>query len=493
MPGTSAARGGRPMAEVFISYCQNDRGLVAPISAALAELGVDAWFDREILAGESFGAVIRARLTEAKAVLVCWSPEATKSEWVDAEADYARQQGSYVPVFLVQCALLPPFNRLHADDLSTWGGATTNPNWLKVVDRIAKLIGRQGVSAAAHALASTDEGRRYQFAQTYPDEPAAGKIWCDAEARHREAFDRRMSEARNDALARVNAQHAEVDARLAAMTPAFETWLANERRGVAKVPKPDPVAVVHQQDPLDEHGLRSEIAALSDALAKARASVADLTRAKEEVARLSERLEAESVDGRRLRDEIAALHSAQEQTKAGNDDLEATRKQIVRLSAELSSLKAKGSVDRAQHLPILEILLAICGSILIYFGVLFAFGITNYIHPILTVISTIAILFIGYFEKPPLITDNTDVVLIRFNKSSFYFTICLMYLMISQFISSFNYIMFQLNHNFFYLFWLDVAGPVSLIFLLLVIFFGALIVRRGVTTKRGYDYGVPER
>jgi len=58
------------MAEVFISYSQSDRGLVAPIAAGLAELGVDAWFDREILAGESFGAVIRARLSEAKAVLV---------------------------------------------------------------------------------------------------------------------------------------------------------------------------------------------------------------------------------------------------------------------------------------------------------------------------------------------------------------------------------------------------------------------------------------
>ena len=382
------------MAEVFISYSQSDRGLVAPIAAGLAELGVDAWFDREILAGESFGVVIRARLSEAKAVLVCWSPEAIKSEWVDSEADYARQLNTYVPVYLVQCALLPPFNRLHADDLTTWGGATTNPNWLKVVDRIAKLIGREGVSAAANALASADEKRRYQFAQTYPDEPAAAKIWRDVDARHREAFSRRMSEARNDAVARINAERAEVDARLAAMTPAFEMWLADERRGVAKVPRPDPVALVHQQDPLDEHGLRSEIAALSDALAIAKASEADLTRAKEEVARLSERLAAEFVDGLRLRDEITALRNAQEQTKTENDDLEATRKQIVRLSEELASLKAKGSAAHAQQLPILDILLAISGSILIYFSVIFVFGVTNYIHPVLTITSIIIVLLL---------------------------------------------------------------------------------------------------
>jgi hypothetical protein len=481
------------MAEVFISYCQSDRELVAPIAAALAELGVDAWFDREILAGESFGAVIRARLSEAKAVLVCWTPEATKSEWVDSEADYARQRGSYVPVFLVHCALMPPFNRLHADDLSTWGGARTNPNWLKVVERVAELIGRQGVSAAASALASTDEERRYQFAQTYPDEPVAKKIWRDAEARHREAFNRRMSEARNGAVAQINAERAAVDARLAAMTPAFETWLADERRGVAKVPRPDPVALVHQQDLLDETGLRSEIAALSNALAVAKAGEADLTRAKEEVARLSERLEAESVDGRRLRDEITALHNAQEQTKAENDDLEATRKQIVRLSGELASLKAKGSAAHAQQLPILDILLAVSASIMIYFGVIFVFGTTNYIHPVITIIAMIIILVTGYGMN--LLTNIRDSggALVVFKKYSFYFTLCLMYLTLSQLISSFNYVMFQLNHNFFYLFWLDIAGPVSLISLLLVISLGALFIRRGVTTKQRNDYGVPER
>ena len=59
------------MAEVFISYKREERSLVAPIAAQLAELSVDAWFDREISAGENFGAVIRARLKEAKAVLVC--------------------------------------------------------------------------------------------------------------------------------------------------------------------------------------------------------------------------------------------------------------------------------------------------------------------------------------------------------------------------------------------------------------------------------------
>jgi TIR domain len=139
------------VAEVFISYSQKDRELVAPIAARLAELGVDAWFDREISAGESFGAVIRTRLKEAKAVLVCWSEEAIQSQWVDAEADYAREVGTYVPVYIAPCALMPPFNRIHTEDLSNWTPSPGDPTWLKLVDRLAKKLGRDGVAEAAKA------------------------------------------------------------------------------------------------------------------------------------------------------------------------------------------------------------------------------------------------------------------------------------------------------------------------------------------------------
>ena len=79
------------MAEVFISYKREERSLVAPIAAQLAELSVDAWFDREISAGENFGAVIRARLRRRRPSLSAGVPEAVKSDWVDSEADYARQ------------------------------------------------------------------------------------------------------------------------------------------------------------------------------------------------------------------------------------------------------------------------------------------------------------------------------------------------------------------------------------------------------------------
>ncbi len=61
------------MAEVFISYARDDRKLVEPIAARLKELGVDIWFDISIESGEEFEVVIKAELSKAKAVLVCWT------------------------------------------------------------------------------------------------------------------------------------------------------------------------------------------------------------------------------------------------------------------------------------------------------------------------------------------------------------------------------------------------------------------------------------
>jgi hypothetical protein len=145
--GARAAQLGRGMAEVFISYSQKDRALIAPISARLAELGVNVWFDREISAGEDYQKAIFAQLKKAGAVLVCWSPTATESQYVNSEATYSLGMKKYVPFKIASCELEPPFNIIHTDDLSEWKGAANDPNWIRLVERIAQLIGREAVAA----------------------------------------------------------------------------------------------------------------------------------------------------------------------------------------------------------------------------------------------------------------------------------------------------------------------------------------------------------
>ena len=128
------------------------------------------------------------------------------------EADYARRLGTLVPVFVAPCELLPPYNRIHTDDLSNWGGEENNPVWIKLVARIAKMVGREGVAAAARAFATGDEKAQYDFARQYPDEPAARKIWKGVEPGHREHFARRMAEAKNVADERIASERADIEA-----------------------------------------------------------------------------------------------------------------------------------------------------------------------------------------------------------------------------------------------------------------------------------------
>ena len=145
-----------------------------------------------------------------------------------------------MPVFVAPCELLPPYNRIHTDDLSNWGGEENNPVWIKLVARIAKMVGREGVAAAARAFATGDEKAQYDFARQYPDEPAARKIWKGVEPGHREHFARRMAEAKNVADERIASERADIEACLEEAASTFEAWLRNERRATANGPMPRP-------------------------------------------------------------------------------------------------------------------------------------------------------------------------------------------------------------------------------------------------------------
>jgi hypothetical protein len=313
------------MAEVFISYSQKERALAAPVAARLTELGVEVWYDPQVPSGKSFSTFIHENLREAKAVLTCWSPEAIKSDWVRSEADYAREQGTYLPIFVVPCKLLPPFNHIQTEDLSNWQGEMNDPTWIKVVDRIAELVGREGVAAAARALAGGDEKARYEFAQRHPDEPTAHKIWNAAEAAHREHFERGMAEARAIAEGWIQSDHEALNTTLAEASSGFDTWLVNERRNPANAPMPDPLKFIEGARLREEQRLRKEVFALQNALAQMRTKNIELENAKAEITRLTKE-----------------LAFAFEKVKARDGDSESSRSEFVLRAAALNFLTAAG-------------------------------------------------------------------------------------------------------------------------------------------------------
>ena len=74
------------MADIFISYARADRKNVRPFAEALEKKGWQVWWDLRIRSGSSFDRVIEQALEEARCVIVIWSHNSVKSNWVRAEA-----------------------------------------------------------------------------------------------------------------------------------------------------------------------------------------------------------------------------------------------------------------------------------------------------------------------------------------------------------------------------------------------------------------------
>jgi len=134
------------MSEVFISYARSTAAKAQQIAEALRGLGYGVWRDDELPAHRSYAEVIEERLKAAKAVVVVWSAEAVKSEWVQSEADRARADRKLVQLTVDGASPPMPFDRIQCADLAGWNGDPAAAGWKKVADSIADLT--RGVAPA---------------------------------------------------------------------------------------------------------------------------------------------------------------------------------------------------------------------------------------------------------------------------------------------------------------------------------------------------------
>ncbi|HEX3917888.1 MAG TPA: TIR domain-containing protein [Caulobacteraceae bacterium] len=142
------------MADVFISYARSTAGQAQAIAEAVRALGYEVWRDDEIPAHRDYASVIEERLTDAKAVVVIWSGEAVKSEWVQSEADRARLQRKLIQLRVDGASLPMPFDRIQCADMTGWTGDLEAPGWRRVAGSIAELVGAAGPASVEVGQAS---------------------------------------------------------------------------------------------------------------------------------------------------------------------------------------------------------------------------------------------------------------------------------------------------------------------------------------------------
>jgi adenylate cyclase len=148
------ARRARELADVFISYARSAEEQAHRVADGLRSLGYAVWRDDELPAHRSYSDVIDEHLASAKAVVVLWSTDAVKSEWVRAEADVARTAKKLVQLSIDGADLPLPFSQLHCADLKGWAGDPLAKGWKSVVAGVAELAGNSSRSAIAETAKS---------------------------------------------------------------------------------------------------------------------------------------------------------------------------------------------------------------------------------------------------------------------------------------------------------------------------------------------------
>jgi adenylate cyclase len=136
------------VSDVFISYARSTAREARVIAEGLRGRGYSVWWDEDLPSHRAYSDVIEEQLQGAKAVLVIWSAEAVKSEWVRSEANRAREERKLSQVSVDASRLPMPFDQVQCADLTGWTGDLSAAGWRKVVASVGDLVGGERFASA---------------------------------------------------------------------------------------------------------------------------------------------------------------------------------------------------------------------------------------------------------------------------------------------------------------------------------------------------------
>jgi TIR domain len=124
------------MADVFISYAREDKARAEQVARGLVGLGLDVFWDSEIPPGQTWADYIQDKLTSCKAVVVLWSENSTKSQWVREEARMGRDHGRLIPAMIDSAQAPFGFGEVQAANLADWTGAPDHSEWRRFSEAV---------------------------------------------------------------------------------------------------------------------------------------------------------------------------------------------------------------------------------------------------------------------------------------------------------------------------------------------------------------------
>lgn len=130
------------MADIFLSYCSEDRDRVEPLVRAFEAAGWSVWSERKTPVDKPLDAETKRELESAKCVVVVWSTTSIVSKSVRKEASSGKLRGIIAPVRID--AVDPPigFRRLKFADLVGVTDYSTNTVFQHLLESVGRMIAR---------------------------------------------------------------------------------------------------------------------------------------------------------------------------------------------------------------------------------------------------------------------------------------------------------------------------------------------------------------
>jgi TPR repeat protein len=145
------------MSDIFISYAREDQRRAEMLAQTLEDYGWSIFWDRTIPIGKTWRETIGRELRSARCAIVLWSETSIVSDWVQEEADDAKNRGVLVPVLIEK--IQPPigFRSIQAADLVDWDTTVSTHALRKLIADIAALIGPPPKKAETEGRQATQE------------------------------------------------------------------------------------------------------------------------------------------------------------------------------------------------------------------------------------------------------------------------------------------------------------------------------------------------
>lgn len=151
------------MADIFISYANEDRDRAARLAALLESSGWNVWWDRRIPAGRSWRNVLEDALVDTRCMMVLWSQHSVTSPWVAEEAEEARRlKKTLLPVLIDPVEPPIGFRTIQAADLSGWEGSADDPAARQLIADLKSLLdpGREIRQPPAEEISKQSDRRQ---------------------------------------------------------------------------------------------------------------------------------------------------------------------------------------------------------------------------------------------------------------------------------------------------------------------------------------------